>query len=101
MADKNNQYDMTVSIELDDGSTMECNVLRIYPCNGKQYIAIMPIEDENADEPRVFIYGYAKDEATGAPEILNIEDDDEFDAAIDALDELFDEDEFKNAAPED
>ena len=47
------------------------------------------------------IYGYAKDEATGAPEILNIEDDDEFDAAIDALDELFDEDEFKNAAPED
>ena len=100
MADKTNQYDMTVSIELDDGSTMECNVLRIYPCGGKQYIAIMPIEDADIDEPRVFIYGYALDEETGAPEILNIEDEEEFDAAIDALDELFDEDEFNNAEPE-
>ena len=88
MAKKNDDpgIDLTVSIELDDGSTMECAVLLIYTAGGKEYIAVQPMEDLSDPEGRVFIYGYNVDDQ-GVPELINIEDDDEFDAAIDAFDE--------------
>lgn len=98
---KNNEpdFDLTVSIELDDGSTMECAVLLIYHANDKEYIAIQPMEDISDPEGRVFIYGYGTDDQ-GAPMLINIEDDDEFDAAIDAFDEHLDEVDFFDNAPE-
>lgn len=94
-------FDLTVSIELDDGSTMECAVLRIYPAsNKKQYIAVQPMEDVDDPEGRVFVYGYNVDK-DGVPELINIEDDDEFDIAIDALEELLDEMDFFDTVPAD
>ena len=92
--------DLTVSIELDDGSTMECAVLLIYTANKKEYIAVQPMEDLSDPEGRVFIYGYQID-ADGHPEILNIEDEEEFDMAIDAFEEHLDEVDFYDHIPED
>lgn len=92
--------DLTVSIELDDGSTMECAVLLIYTANKKEYIAVQPMEDLSDPEGRVFIYGYGIS-AEGHPEILNIEDDEEFDMAIDAFEEHLDEVDFYDHIPED
>lgn len=92
--------DLTVSIELDDGSSMECAVLLIYTANGKEYIAVQPMEDLSDPEGRVFIYGYHVD-SEGIPELINIEDDDEFDAAIDAFDEHLDEVDFFDHVPAD
>ena len=102
MAKKNADpgIDLTVSIELDDGSTMECAVLLIYTAGGKEYIAVQPMEDLSDPEGRVFIYGYNVDDQ-GVPELINIEDDDEFDAAIDAFDEHLDEVDFFDNVPED
>lgn len=102
MAKKNDDpgIDLTVSIELDDGSTMECAVLLIFTANGKEYIAVQPMEDLSDPEGRVFIYGYAVDK-DGVPELINIEDDDEFDAAIDAFDEHLDEVDFFDNVPAD
>lgn len=92
--------DLTVSIELDDGSTMECAVLLIYTAGKKEYIAVQPMEDLSDPEGRVFIYGYGVDE-NGVPELINIEDDEEFDAAIDAFDEHLDEVDFFDNVPAD
>ena len=92
--------DLTVSIELDDGSTMECAVLLIYTANKKEYIAVQPMEDLSDPEGRVFIYGYGIG-ADGHPEILNIEDEEEFDMAIDAFEEHLDEVDFYDHIPED
>lgn len=91
--------DLTVSIELDDGSTMECAVLLIYTVDDKEYIAVQPMEDLSDPEGRVFIYGYGVDEHN-VPELINIEDDDEFDAAIDAFEEHLDEVDFFDNIPE-
>ena len=95
MAKKNDDpgIDLTVSIELDDGSTMECAVLLIYTAGGKEYIAVQPMEDLSDPEGRVFIYGYNVDDQ-GVPELINIEDDDEFEAVSDAFDELLDDADF-------
>ena len=102
MAKKNDDpgIDLTVSIELDDGSTMECAVLLIYTAGGKEYIAVQPMEDLSDPEGRVFIYGYNVDDQ-GVPELINIEDDDEFDVAIDAFDEHLDEVDFFDNVPAD
>ncbi|MDO5409289.1 MAG: DUF1292 domain-containing protein [Lachnospiraceae bacterium] len=93
-------FDLTVSIELEDGSTMECAVLLIYSAGGKEYIAIQPMEQVSDPEGDVYIYGYGVDE-NGAPELINIEDDEEFDMAIDAFDEHLDEVDFFDTIPED
>lgn len=99
--DDNKGIDLTVSIELDDGSTMECAVLLIYSAGaGKQYIAVQPMEDLDDPEGRVFIYGYGTD-ANGVPQLINIEDEDEFDAAIDAFEEHLDEVDFFENVPDD
>ena len=102
--DPNKGFDMTVSIELDDGSTVECAVLLIYSLghkvNTKQYIAIQPLDSVEDPEGPVWIYGYKVDK-DGVPELINIEDDDEFDAAIDAFEEHLDEVDFFENVPED
>lgn len=90
--------DDVVVLTLDDGSELECQIVAIYPVDGKQYIALLPSDaGEDAD---VFIYGYEEDE-DGEPRLINIEDDDEFEAASDGFDELLDEEEFAALADED
>ena len=36
--------DMTVTLSLDDGTELECDVLAIFPANGQMYIALLPLE---------------------------------------------------------
>lgn len=80
---------MYVTLDLDDGSQLECEVLTIFDVNGQDYIALLPNpEDEEGEE--VFIYRYDEDEE-GNPSLTNIEDDDEYEAVADRFDELLDE----------
>ena len=85
---------MFVTLDLDDGSQIECEVLTIFEVNGQDYIALLPLPakgEEESDE--VFIYRYSED-AEGNPSLDNIEDDDEYEAVSDRFDELLDEAEF-------
>lgn len=80
---------MYVTLDLDDGSQLECEVLTIFEVDGQDYIALLPNpEDDQNDE--VFIYRYDEDEE-GNPSLTNIEDDDEYEAVADRFDELLDE----------
>ena len=82
-----NGEEMTVTLTLDDGREIECVVLTIFPAGGKDYIALLPmddIEDEN-----------------GQPNLENIEDDDEYEIVADAFDELLDEQEYDELVGED
>lgn len=80
---------MYVTLDLDDGSQLECEVLTIFEVNGQDYIALLPNpEDEENEE--VYIYRYDEDEE-GNPSLTNIEDDDEYEAVADRFDELLDE----------
>ena len=84
-------------IDLDDGSSMECQILTIFEADGRDYIALLPVdEDEQPNEDgEVFIYRYSED-AEGNPSLENIEDDEEYEVVSDRFDELLDEAEFED-----
>ena len=80
----------TVTITLEDDSTIDCVVLTIFEADDREYIAVMP-EDENNEN--VYLYRYRELE-DGQPELTNIESDEESEIVSDAFDELLDEQEF-------
>ena len=97
MSDKNNfmeepSEEMTVTLTLDDGSQLECVILTIFEAGGRDYIALLPMEGEDADEGEVYLYRYT--EIDGNPDLQNIEDDEEYEIVADAFDELLDEQEY-------
>lgn len=92
--------EMTVTLTLDDGKELECVVLTIFPAGDKEYIALLPLEDEEAEDGEVYLYRYTEDE-DGQPNLENIEDDDEYEIVADAFDELLDEQEYDEIVGED
>lgn len=102
MAEKNqfnnlDDEDMFVTLDLDDGSSMECQILTIFEADGRDYIALLPVDEyeQPNDEGEVFIYRYSED-ADGNPNLENIEDDEEYEIVSDRFDELLDEAEFED-----
>lgn len=69
---KEEEYDV-VSLELDDGSMMECPVLDIFELDGKEYISLLHVEDDVA-----MLYGF-RDNEDGTIDVSDIENDEEFD----------------------
>ena len=98
MADKHpgsDDTDILVTLDLDDGSQVECEILTIFTVGEQDYIALLP-QDENGEpnaEGEVFIYRYFEDEE-GNPSLDNIADDDEYEAVSDRFEEWLDENEF-------
>lgn len=92
--------EMTVTLTLDDGKELECVVLTIFPAGDKEYIALLPMDDEESEEGEVYLYRYTEDE-DGQPNLENIEDDDEYEIVADAFDELLDEQEYDEIVGED
>ena len=97
----NEEYDdtdMTVEIELTDGKKVTCAIVTILTIKEKDYIVLLPLdEDGQASEGEVWFYGYKEDESDPdkEPELIYIEDDDEYDAVADAFDEFLDNEEFE------
>ena len=86
--------EMYVTLSFDDGQEEECEVITIFDVKDKEYIALIPVGVADDEEGDMYFYRYKEDE-NGNPELLNIEDDDEFEAVVDAFDELLDEAEFE------
>ena len=93
-----NEEEMLVTLELDDGSEVECSVLTIFNVKDMDYIALLPLDEdgEGNEEGEIFIYRYAETE-DGQPQLTNIESDDEYELVADRFDELLDEAEFDDA----
>ena len=85
---------VTVTLTLDNDEVVECAVLTVYNANDKEYIALLPLNEEGESEDGdVYLYRY--EEVDGEPTLSNIEDDDEYEVAADAFDEWMDEQEFE------
>lgn len=92
--DHEHEEHMTVTLTLDDGSELECLVLTIFPVGENQYIALLPLNEENEEEQgEVYLYRFQELE-DGEIELLNIDDDNEYEAVADAFDEFLDAEEF-------
>ena len=91
--DNTPEEEMTVELELDDGSVVNCAVITILEVDGKDYIVLLPLDEkgENADG-EVWFYRYEENEEdpNEEPVLTYIEDDEEYDAVADAFDEFLD-----------
>lgn len=68
----------TLTLQMDNGESVECAILTIFQADEKEYIVLLPLdEDGMADGEEVFIYRYSKN-ADGTPYLENIADDDEY-----------------------
>ena len=97
MSKENNNMEevITVTLTLDNDEVVECAVLTTYEANGKEYIALLPL-DENGESESGDVYLYRYSEVDGEPTLENIEDDDEYEIAADAFDEWMDEQDFED-----
>ena len=98
--DAANDEEMTVTLTLDDGTELECVVLTIFEAADKEYIALLPLDGNEAEDGEVYLYRYEED-ADGNPSLDNIEDDDEYEVVADAFDELLDSMEYDEIVSED
>jgi len=95
-----NPEDTTVTLTMEDDSEVECAVISIYPVGDKEYIALLPLdEDGDNKDGEVFLYRYT--EVDGTPNLDNIDDDAEYEAAADAFDEILDKAEYDEVVGED
>lgn len=85
--------DITVTLTLDNDETVECAILTIFPVDGRDYIALLPL-DENGDNEDGEVYLYRYNNSTGSPVLDNIETDDEYEAVADMFDQMLDAAEF-------
>ncbi len=91
------EEEMTVTLELDDGTSVECAVVTIFEMNEQDYIALLPLTEKGGDASgEVWIYRYYEnpDDPDEEPELEYIEDDEEYDAAVDFFDELLDNEQY-------
>lgn len=93
--ENNNMVEVdTVTLTLDNDEVVECAILTTYEANGKEYIALLPL-NENGESESGDVYLYRYIEVDGEPTLENIEDDDEYEIAADAFDEWMDEQDFE------
>ena len=93
MADQKKNPDMEeevdiITLEFDEGDEVECEIMGVFDFNGKEYIALIP--DDGTDD--VYIYGY-KEVGEDEFEIVDIDDDAEFEAVAAEFDKIMDEQE--------
>ena len=80
--ENNNQEYNTVTLMLDDNTECECAIIRIFPAGDNDYIALLPLEGEAADNDEVYLE--------------NIESDEEYELVSEAFDEELDAMEYED-----
>ncbi len=89
MANKKDYIDEEVDVitlEFDDGAEVECEIMGVFDYEGKEYIALIP--DDGSDD--VYIYGY-KETGDDEFELVDIEDDDEFEKVVAEFEKIMEE----------
>ena len=66
-----------ITLESDDRIELECEIMGVFDYDGKEYIALIPLDDSDD----VYIYGY-KEVGEDEFELVDIEDDVLFEAVV-------------------
>ena len=94
---ESNDEEMTVTLDLEDGSSVECAIVTILTVNNQDYIVLLPLDENGENEDgEVWFYRYSENEndPNEEPVLDYIDDDDEYEAVADAFDEWLDTQEF-------
>lgn len=84
--------DIAVTLDLDDGSQLECGILSVFTVKGQDYIALLPYRKDGELDMKadiLFYRFYEEEEETAEhAEIGNIESDEEFELVKEAFNSL-------------
>ena len=75
----------TMTLTLDDDTELECGIIGVFEVDGKEYIALLPVDDET-----VLIYEYTEKE-DGDMELGLIEDDEVFEKVSNVFYDLWED----------
>ena len=95
--------EMTVELELDDGTIVNCAIITILTVESNDYIVLMPLDDQGENEDgEVWFYSQSEnpDDPNEEPVLDYIEDDDEYEKVAEAFDEFLDNCEFDELVDE-
>lgn len=71
---------------MEDDTEVECAILTVFPVDAKEYIALLPLDENGQNESgEVYLYAFARTES-GDPMLSNIESDEEYAKAAVAFD---------------
>ncbi|MBO4980658.1 MAG: DUF1292 domain-containing protein [Lachnospiraceae bacterium] len=96
--------EMTVELELEDGTMVNCAIVTILTVEAKDYIVLLPLNEDGTNEDgEVWFYRYSENpqDPNEEPELDYIDDDDEYEKVADAFDEYLDNCEFDEIIDED
>ncbi|MBR4151175.1 MAG: DUF1292 domain-containing protein [Firmicutes bacterium] len=77
-----------ITLEFEDGQEVECEIMGIFDLDEKEYIALIP--DDDSDD--IYLYGY-KEISDEEFELIDIEDDAEFEKVVAEFDRITAEEE--------
>lgn len=91
-----------VTLTLEDDTELVCDIVAIFPCGEKEYIALAPNYPEGskeAEKDEIFLYQFI--EKGDDIELIDIEAEDEFEEVAEAFDEFMDSEFFDEAFGDD
>ena len=94
---EDNDEEMTVTLDLDDGTSVTCSIVTILTVQKQDYIVLLPLEEDGEHhDGMVWFYRYYENEndPNEEPVLEYIEDDEEYEIVSDAFDEYLDNVEF-------
>lgn len=91
----NENESLTVTLTLENNEELECAVLNIFEADEKEYIALLPL-DENGDntDGQIYLYRFIDNGEEEEPGLENIEEDEEFDRVSSIFNEWLDTQDF-------
>ena len=91
----NENESLTVTLTLENNEELECAVLNIFEADEKEYIALLPL-DENGDntDGQIYLYRFIDNGEEEEPGLANIEEDEEFDRVSAVFNEWLDTQDF-------
>ena len=91
----NEHESLTVTLTLENNEELECAVLNIFEADEKEYIALLPL-DENGDntDGQIYLYRFIDNGEEEEPGLENIEEDEEFDRVSAVFNEWLDTQDF-------
>ena len=91
----NENESLAVTLTLENNEELECAVLNIFEADEKEYIALLPL-DENGDntDGQIYLYRFIDNGEEEEPGLENIEEDEEFDRVSAIFNEWLDTQDF-------
>lgn len=91
----NENESITVTLTLDNDEELECAILGIFEADSRDYIALLPLDENGDDEDsQVYLYRYIDNGEEEEPGLENILDDAEFELASNAFNDWMEEQDF-------